>query len=575
MAMHFADKQADLYMPPPGLTKIRTCIYNYGSSVICLAYNNVLCQSSSPIESGINHFYDGIVVVCGLPLLKKCYAQPLTVYEAINSLKSADGVFAAVGYNLTTGNISVITDFMGLMPLYAYRMRGNLSISTTTTGVNPDPDFAGWGALLSMGHTIGTHSLVHGVKRLRGGMTYYFDSFGRSTGTESYWELPLGGPKPKTNEIVEALSDNAKDYLGVLNANKTSILLSGGFDSRLILCILFNIGVNIDALIISHRNEKGNMDGYISKKCAKLLKIATQECVPKCNFFSTSDYLKFFVLTDACFPSLYLFISQLENFLQQNNGCWEGLIPGYSLAGPHVPKDATFNSLINQECFGFRSIENWCSARKIFKKDYFDMMFKSFHELLNKELKQYPETHSGLWHFVLENRMRHRTAITSTKAFSVNNQPLLLGSSKNVWTLAGSMTPEQRRNHAFYKSIFRHEFPVATKVPFISGGALDNAYACYFEKFCYDVFCRGNTWLQHRPRIIRFLGLLPTAFEHSKFLEHPALFEPEDYDGLNWEAIRHHATNGTLTDSDRRLLFQWQGWRWVQQGCLEAKLIDP
>lgn len=554
--------------PPPAWFNLHIETVDYGAATIDLARNNVYLDCNSSIIPGVNNLEDGVIVVCGLPLLKDVYPKS-TVTEAIQALKTADGFFAAVGYIPEQDKLFVMTDFMGFMSIFVYQAIGELVISTSTTGMTKEPDLAGWGAFLSMGHTIGKQSLAQGVQRLRPGVVQILDVSGKILVSDRYYQLSEGRHSISTEEVADCLYANARAYISVID--EMSILLSGGFDSRLILCVLKNIGIGCDAVIVSHRDEYANNDGYLARRIAKKFGMKATYYEPPRDFFSTNDYLNWVQMTDCCAPSLYLFITQVAGYVPQC-GVWEGLNPGYALVeGPHVPKVANYDSYFAQECSGIDD-PPWIAAKKLFDKRLLSEMWRGFHDDVRTELGKYPETHHGIWRSVVVNRMLHRTVQTPLKAYSNKSVPLLLGASQKFWALASAIPIEQRRNHSFYKSLFLNEFPEGTKIPFQSGNTLTKAGGWSLEKGIRDILGKGHQWFQNRPRKARLLGLNPTRFEPSSFLDHPALFEPEDKDLLNWGSIYKHKANDSLNDADRALLFYWKVWRWVQEGNLFKKL---
>ena len=556
-------------LPPPAWFNLHTETVDYGAATIDLARNNVYFDCNFSIMPGVNNLEDGVIVVCGLPLLKDVYPKS-TVSEAIQALKTADGFFAAVGYIPEQEKLSVMTDFMGVMPLFVHQTQEGLEISTSTTGMTTEPDLSAWGALLSMGHSIGERSLARNVRRLLPGVVEYYNASGQTLGSENYWGLPEDGNPPTTSEVAESLRTNARDFSSVIQ--ETSVLLSGGFDSRLILCVLKDIGVDCEAVIVSHRDEHADNDAYLARRIAKKLGVKANYYEPPRDFFSTNEYLSYMQMTDAAIPSLYLFIAQVAGYVPER-GVWEGLILGNALKEAFNADANVKNAYLIQKCQD-KDSDNWTAARKVFGKDVFESMWSDFNSMISNEINTYSESLDGIWRFVVANRMRHRVAQNPLMAYSCKGIPLLLGSSQEFWSLASSIPTKQRSQQGFYKSLFKQEFSLGAQVPLLSGSTLTNAGEWNLEKGFRGLLGKGHQWIKKRPRKARLLGLDPTGFEYSKLLDHPSLFEPEHKhsDMLNWEAIFKHKERGTLNASDRALLFQWKAWRWVQEGNLFKKL---
>lgn len=570
MRIRFGVQRAAPKPPPAAWFNLQTESMDYGSATIDLARNSVSINCNSSVVPGISNLQDGILVVCGLPILKRESAKISSVEEAIQALKNADGYFAAVGYIPEQETVIAMTDFMGVMPLFVHQSREGLEITITTTRITTEPDLAAWGALLSMGHSLGERSLAKEVRRLRPGVVEHYDTSGRRLKEEKYWSLPEDGESPSTSEVAESLRANARDFSSVIE--DTSVLLSGGFDSRLILCVLKDVGVDCDAVIVSHRDEHADNDAYLARRIAKKLGVKTSYHEPPRDFFSSREYLSYMQMTDAAIPSLYLFIAQVAGYVPER-GVWEGMIPGFSLPSVHAPAEPSWAALIAKESYG-RESQRWESARKIFKEESAQKMWEGFQSLAQSEMRRFPETHDGIWRFVISNRMRIRTAQNPLMACTAKACPLLLGTSQDFWTLAAAIPHERRRQHIFYKHLFLNEFPTGAQVPFLSGSNLTNAGGWSLEKGARSLMGKGHQWIKKRPRKARLLGFDPKGFEPSRFLDHPALFEPEDNDNdmLDWEMIHKHKAKGSLNATDRALIFQWKAWKWVQEGKLMENL---
>lgn len=551
---------------PPAWSYMTTEVHSYCKAKIEISKNEI-CIKQSIVNPGINYFDNGIVIVSGLPLIKSFDNSCNSVEKCIDFLKDADGVFSAVGYNPKNKYVYVLSDFMGIMPLFLQNTSNRFIVSTTTTGfMKSKLDVSGWGAFLSLGHALGDHTMVDGVRRVSPGILETYNTCGKLISYNQYWCLISDNTCPTTKEVAHSLKDNALSYLSKID--NTAILLSGGFDSRLILCVLLNLKINVNAIIVNHKDEMSDADAFFAKQIAKKTNVSYCLNEPPQNFFSSYDYLSYIQKTDASIRSLYLFIACVGTYIPKQ-GLWEGMIPGFGLP---IIRSASWDSWSNfllHETQGLNS-ETWVSAKTIFEEDIAYDMWKGFKNLFHKEISRYDETSEMIWQFVLYNRMRFRTSQNPLMAYSYKAQPLLLGCSQSFWSHVASIPYEEKKNHSYYIELFKNEFPIGTEVPFISGRKMINIRGKKYQYKLLKALSQIHHWQKINPNKARLLGLKSKGFSSSNFLYHPAIFEAEvdEKNIINWKVVNKKIKDNSLSLTDRWLLFHWKAWKWSHEGLL-------
>jgi len=379
------------------------------------------------------------LVTIGTPLRAVSLAQIADSASAARSLAEQDGAFASIFWSDAERRLVVVTDFLGFKPLYMRRTRGRLQLSSDTKAWDRPPDPAGWGAFVSFGHTIGDRTLLEGVKRVGAATVLVYDAETDQLTECVYWHWPRPARTPDIAGLVEALRDSATQYAA--RGGPGTLLLSGGFDSRLIACILAREGIPFQALGVSHADQYFDADGRFAGTFARRQGLRFRLVRSPRDFFSSEAYLDYLFDTDASTPSLYLFISQVAQFVDATP-VWEGLVPGYTLTTPHQPAGG-FAEYIRRECAA-RESTAWRDARSVFRQDFCEAMLEGFEADLGTDASRYPDNGNGVSEFIIRNRARNRTGINPLKVYEARTHAFLPGLTRAYVDLAGSVSESPR-----------------------------------------------------------------------------------------------------------------------------------
>jgi len=474
-----------------------------------------------------------------------------------------DGAFAGVFWDAGQEILVIATDCLGMQPLYMRDEPGALTFVSDTKAVAGEPDLAAWGAFISIGHPIGERSLVEGLRRVPPASILTYDCKRKRLEVQRYWHWPEASDTWRHYDFLASLDRDVRAYASLGDAG--TVLLSGGFDSRLLLFLLKRAGIPADALSIAHEDEHGDADGRLAHAVAKKIGIPLRRANPPHDFFSSRAYLDYLIASDVGFPSLDLFIAKVAS--QIDTGVvWDGLVPGFVFMPLHQPEGG-FDAYLRQEIRGPGSAI-WRAAEILFKPEVVAAMQEGFAKDLNSELSRLPRDMHGLARFVIENRSRNRPAMNPLKVYPSRARAFVPGLSKDFMTHAATIPFQEKQHGQFYRCLFDRLDKRALSVPFVSGG--DLLPGRRFSPSYYRERLRAVESRYHAlyPRLFsKKRGVRP---KRSTFLgEH--LFE--DVGGwLDPSARERLKTPETGNHQAWKLLFHWKAWQWLHAGMLNQAL---
>lgn len=194
-----------------------------------------------------------------------------------------DGAFAGVFWDAQREVLVVATDCLGMQPLYVQRMGDDLTLVSATQAMDGEPDLAAWGAFLSIGHPVGERSLMAGLQRVPPASILTYEPATHRLEVQCYWRWPEASDAWRHYDFVAALEQDVRAYAAL--AGPGTLLLSGGFDSRLLLFLLQRAQVRADALIVAHAGEHDDEDGRLARAVANLLGTRYRVANPRRDFF--------------------------------------------------------------------------------------------------------------------------------------------------------------------------------------------------------------------------------------------------------------------------------------------------
>jgi hypothetical protein len=532
-----------------------------------------LCRHDHPRQSWLRQTLDGsVLAVAGLPIgpVERLLDGILSTDRPEERLAQLDGPFAAVLWDARRCCLLVVTDFLGLQPLYFAEDRGRLLIASEMKGVaaalaavKMDPE--GWGAFAAMGHFLGETTSIDGVRRAPAASILLWDADGRKIEERRYWRWPQEPPSEEpadTGALVAALDREVRDYTRYHEPG--TVLLSGGFDSRLLLCLLRRAGHTPAALAVAHPGERLDADGRFARQVAASLGVECRFEPPAPAYYSSAAYRRYVALNEAATPSLGLFIARVAGYLRPEMGSvWEGVSPGYTLAFPRIPRP-NLATYLHHRCRPSDAPVH-AAARLVFRCG--GEMRPAFQRQLAAEAASCGPGDAGLLEFEARHQLRNRMGHNPLKVYSNDVLCFTPGVSREFWTLAASIPYAQKWNFGLYFRLFREHFPEALRTPFCSAGQL------------WTDRVRLNPWY-HAARLFPPPGAQNVAdwVKRRRGAPLPAVVpktlagvEPDHRD-LNREAVapllRRPPRNAVEREA-QALLFYWRSWREAMEGRMD------
>jgi hypothetical protein len=503
---------------------------------------------------------------------------------AAQSLSELDGAFAAVFWDAENRKLVVVTDFLGMQPLCALKFPDGFCLATEMKAIaasgrsGHELDPLGWAMLVCLGHFADDVTSLRDVRRVPPATIMIYDVGARRWETTTFWRWPEPRPALRLEEIDtgELLGHFRKHLLAYeVHHRDAAVLLSGGFDSRLILATLAREGRRPRGLALSHADELDDADGRLALKLARAYGIEYELIRPTPNFYSSVGYLDYVIMNEVGTPSFGLFIAQLASAIAGRAGAvWEGIAPAYSLRTVHQGPGG-FDTFFRKQSRAFDA-DTWVALRQVFAPGLVRAMEEGFREFMTRSRTSHADDEFGVTEFLIRNRMRNRTGPNPLKVYANDVAPFTPGLSREFWAATAGIPFDVKQGFALYLEIFRKHFAELAWLPFCSDGDLYKGSGAFNKEYSM-LELRG--WLMEHyyvSRIARRLGLrpLPAGGNDDAILRtiraveigHPDL----NQDGVAALLRDKGGRADPVGRIARRWLFYWQMWRRVMDGRMRV-----
>ena len=502
------------------------------------------------------------------------------------ALAELDGAFAALFWDNSQQKLAVITDFLGMQPLYCVHREGLLLLATEVKGitasglVNLDLDPLGWGSLLARGHMMGDHTLGQAVKRVGAGNVLSWEPTQGNLKSFQYWRWPERRPIQRvedidTGDLVELLRRCIRGYSAHYPGG--TVLLSGGLDSRLLVSLLLQEHLQPKALILDHPDEFNNADGKFAVEAARKLRVEYEVARSQTSHYSSQAYLDYLIMNEVATPSLYLFIAQVSAHLRSDmKAVWDGVATGTTL-NAYSQRPGGFSEDL-KDFPQDRAAAPWVTSATIFPPRLIDQMYETFWGFVKKEMDKYSDDEYGVREFRIRNKVRSRTAPNPLLVYANDVLAFTPGYDREFFSLAVNIPAQLKNDRSLLLEVYRRHFPAASRVPFCSGPALVNPIG-WSDPRRYTTAVRlggmrlYNNWYFRSIR--RRIGCPLFSWEPSTLVDWVISQVNPDHPDLNPESVRRlQRQQGAMdrtTTAMRAVLFYWQMWRWVMDGTVTER----
>ena len=419
------------------------------------------------------------------------------------ALRDIDGVFAAIHHDPTGKRVLIASDRYAFFPLYYYAGEDLLMVSCeckalTRTLPGLTPDAGGYGDFFYFGHTISNRTIFREIKTLAPGQ--YLEWREGKTTCHRYWsvsEIPVRDPAD-----VSAVEPNAR-FVGAVESlldrsRPQTLLLSAGFDSRLILGALLKLGCRPDILHVAWDRERG-----LAPRLAKSLGLDCRVVPLRGAPQAFLDAFEAFYAVDGMKTTFYpvpIPAATVPPYLEEGMGCvWDGLVMG-QLGGSQI-RSASFPA--NLRLSLFLRARNQPLLRMILRRDWYECIEREFWHGLRRETESFPAGADGWGRFLVANRIRRRGAVNPHQIFRRKASIITPGAMPSFVDFLLTVPAALRRDYRLYVELYKQCYPELMRVPIVSG-------AKYFD---WTEARRRHSGMRHHGKrlgiLARRLGVMP------------------------------------------------------------------
>lgn len=508
----------------------------------------------------------------------------MSTRDAMNALTELDGAYAAVFWNQTESAAILVTDFMGFQPVYLHRGEREIAIASEIKAfslagiVQPKFDSVGWGAFVVFGHTVGEATQLEGVSRVRG-VNLKYTPITDKLEKDKYWEWPDRRPDISVEEVplepIVAYFRKDIEAYSEYGADIETILMSSGFDSRLILCLLADLSTPVRTLSVQQGRHYFGAEGKLGQRIARHLGIHDAKLMfPKADEEGEIAKLRYMLMNDMATASLSLHVAKVAGLVEELSGAiWEGYAPGYTI---YQYTDINMDSYLLK--WGLHSdSEKWKAAAIIFPEKTLEKMQCGLRMLVEDETRLCGEDDYGVMRFIIRNRGLNRTAPNPFKVYQNSVLPFSPGLNRKLWYEVCKYSPlNVCNNWNLYKRVYKVLFPKALEVPFCSEKGLftgDNSFNLnvWVQNLLYEIVYKWER--RYRiPVIGQYIGkkITQEPKKSTRGLVDAVLMKVDlDDPHLNSDAVKSLLRRKTLSPIEtkaRHLLFYRTLWGLLMSG---------
>jgi asparagine synthetase B (glutamine-hydrolysing) len=421
-------------------------------------------------------------------------------------LARLDGVFTLVHVGVASRTLTIANDRLGFSPVYYHWNGRELWFASEVKAILRvlrlmEPDWQAWADFHYIGLLMGTATLVSGVVALDAG--HVLTVRGGILSVRPYYDFTrIGLREPgdvTTREVAERFLEAVDRRLrpGV----RHTLLLSGGFDSRLILGALTRLGARPTVLALENADDHHGLDGAVARRLAASLGLECEWRPHRPGYAFSGAWAEVFYILDGMVPNLDLFISRIYPELDERLGVvWDGLGLDIMLGAFHgVTADQERNlALFIAQRSTVRSV-----LRAALVPEVFARLDDGFEERIWEHFDAVPPSENAFFLFLLKHRTRRRIAVNPHQLYASRVEPETPSVHRSFHEYVLSIPYRMRAKNRLYIDVLEKEFPDLARVPVCSAGTV------YLSRRDWALVARHLDWLaplKHRlelhPRLV-------------------------------------------------------------------------
>lgn len=432
-------------------------------------------------------------------------AAALLAARGPQALRDMNGVFSLVHHDLTTGRILVANDRYGFFPLYYYTDKDLLLVASECKAICAvtggfSPDWGGYGDFFYLGHLQGKRTLFRGIQAL--GPGEYLEWSGGRTECRRYWDSSSIAVRDERDVPVAEVHERFSRAVGqrLEPSLENTLLLSAGFDSRLILGAMLEHGYRPGILSIAYAQERGFAERLVARLGLAAEIHAERQGLPKfrdsLDAFYVCDGMKTtFHLNPLPCTSVYPWLpSRLQRV-------WDGTLIGATMGTPFQLEGSLEWNLRH---YLYRQSMHRPVLKKLLRPEYFERLEAGFREGLEAETATVTDNADGWLRYLIKNRQRRRMVLNPYQILNRKARPVTPGCDHALLDFLLTIPYEARRDRRLSFALFRHYDPRLQELPVVSGGQ-------YFDLAREPGPSRARGLASPLAALVRNSGLAPLA----------------------------------------------------------------
>ncbi len=432
--------------------------------------------------------------------------------EGRNFFRRLNGSFVAALWDTKNRRLVLLTDRIGMKPLYYAALPGRFLFATEIKSLLADGGLSrtcnprGLAQFFSFGQLLGTDTLYEAVRLLPAAGWLTYDATDGRLHVERYWRLESNG-KPFTNgtdRVLERLDEAFQRAVErrTWGTERLGLSLSGGLDSRTILAVMKHDQTPITTVSMG---VKGSVDHHSAQRMAELVNSRHYSCYLTTDLLNRfEEHMRYMVhLTDGQYLCQCIIMPTLPVYRRLGI---EVLLRGHAGELLHMRK--AYNFSLSRDALTIADeagLERWLFHHlraymleavdgPIFTPAYQGQLETLARESLLASLRETatvePPLHR-IWYLFLNERSRRETALSMVEFGSLveTRLPYL---DNDLIDLLFAVPPELKLADVIQTHILRRHFPAFLDVVNANTGAKVGAGAAttFLTKARMKVFAK-------------------------------------------------------------------------------------